>query len=143
MTSRTAVSKLGLGIAVAVLLVACGGNSEDDLSEAESRWSSTGIDDYELTIQIDCFCPLAGAIDAKVEDGEVVEVSPGEGVTAPDVATWNDWFTVEGLFDIVREDLDAERIDVSYSQQGYPTSIDIDRGEADDQLRILVDFSSG
>lgn len=66
MTRRTALSGLGLGIAVAVLVVACGGNSEDDLSEAESRWSSAEIDGYELTLQIDCFCPLAGAFDVRV-----------------------------------------------------------------------------
>lgn len=63
-------------------------------------------------------------------------------IKAPGGVTPNDWFTVERLFDIVRQDLDAHRVDVSYSEQGYPTSIDIDRGEADDYLMILVDLNA-
>lgn len=129
---------------VAVLVVACGGNSDQDLSEAESRWSTTGIDDYKLTLRIDCFCPLAGAFDATVEDGEVIEImTDGAVIEAPGGVTPSDWFTVEGLFEIVRQDLDADRVDVSYSEQGYPTSIDLDRGEADDYLGISVDLNAG
>ncbi|HEU4320756.1 MAG TPA: DUF6174 domain-containing protein [Acidimicrobiia bacterium] len=43
-----------------------------------------------------------------------------EGITPP-----TEWFTVEGLFDVVRENLDADKIEVRYDGvQGYPTSID-------------------
>lgn len=104
MTSRTDLSRLGLGIVVSVLMVACGSNSEGDLLAAESEWSSTGIDDYNLILQIDCFCPVAGSFDVTVQDGQVTEIMmDGVVIEAPGGVTPSNWFTVEGLFDILRE----------------------------------------
>ena len=127
---------------VAVVLAACGQATESGLVAAEEKWSATGTDDYNLEMEFSCFCPLTGSYEVSVRDGQVAEILysvDGTLTEVPDGITPSDWFTVEGLFEVVRENLDADKIEVRYDGvQGYPTSIDIYRSmeESDDGLRI-------
>ena len=128
---------------MAVVVAACGQATESDLVAAEEKWSATGTDDYDIDMEISCFCGLTGSYEVSVRDGQVAELlylMDGTWTEAPEEATPpTEWFTVEGLFEVVRENLDADRIKVRYhGVQGYPTSIDIEPSteETDDDLQI-------
>lgn len=141
MSSRRPLVTATLCLVVAVVLAACGQATESDLMAAEEKWSATGTDDYDLDMEISCFCPLTGSYEVSVRDGQVAEILylvDGTSIEPPDWITPAD-FTVEGLFEVVRENLDADKIKVKYDGvQGYPTSIDIylDTAETDNGLVI-------
>ncbi len=139
------MGRLRLGLAIAVLLTACGGDGESsaELEAAEERWVTSGISDYHLVIEYGCFCveERRGPFEVDVKNGVVVEVrfdgaviEPQPGITPVEV------FTVEGLFGEIRSSLDADEITVSYGERGNPTFIDIDRiaDAADDELTITA-----
>jgi hypothetical protein len=142
MRSQKPLLRLALGLAVAVVVAACGRATESGLVAAEEKWSATETDDYNLDMEISCFCGLTGSYEVSVREGQVAEIlylmdgtwtEAPEGITPP-----TEWFTVEGLFEVVRENLDADKIRVRYGEQGYPTSIDLDVSteESDDDLQI-------
>ena len=130
--------------ALCLVVAACGQGTGSGLAAAEEQWSATGTDDYSLDIEVSCFCGLAGSYKVSVRDSQVAEIlylmdgewtEALEGITSP-----TEWFTVEGLFEVVRENLDADKIEVRYGEQGYPTSIDLDRStvESDDDMQIIA-----
>lgn len=142
MRSRNPAVLAALWLVVTVVVAACGQATESDLAAAEERWSVTGTDAYSLDMEISCFCALTGSYVVRVRGGEVTEIlylMDGTWTEAPEgTAPPTEWFTVEGLFEVVRENLDADKIEVEYGEQGNPTSIDLDRStvESDDDLQI-------
>ena len=142
MRSRRPFVRRALWLVVGVVVAACGQATESDLIAAEEKWSATGTDDYTLDMEIRCFCALEGSYEVSVRDDQVAELLyliDGTWTEEPDWIPHADWFTAEGLFEVVRENLDADKIKVKYDGvQGYPTSIDIylDTAETDNGLRI-------
>ena len=134
-------------LALAVLIVGCSGTTEGDLEAAEDRWAASGVSSYELEVRLTCLCPpdVAGPFDITVSDDEIAEVQYEGAVIEPTDATPKMAFTVEGLFGIVRENLSADALSVTYDDElGYPTLIDIDQDSdaVDDEWRVSADLTT-
>jgi hypothetical protein len=125
-----------------------GGTAEDALAEAEARWAAEGGDDYTFVVEVSCAeCSIAiyDPVRAFVEDGVVVDTAWAEDTNTdalPPGPEELQRFTVEGLFDHIRDGLaDGYVIDVDYDPaDGHPVDID-DQGiedETDDELYIDV-----
>ena len=134
-------------LALAVLIVGCSGTTEGDLEAAEDRWAASEVSSYDLEVRLTCFCPpdVAGPFDITVSNHEIAEVWYEGAVIEPTDATPTMAFTVEGLFGIVRENLSADALSVTYDDElGYPTLIDIDQdsNEVDDEWRVSADLTT-
>lgn len=128
-----------------VALAACGDNSmfgpnsELGLRLARIRWQNSGVDSYELTVSLSCFCVFGpDGVRVRVENGVVVSrtvVPTGAPLDAQLAPSYPD---VPGLFAIIeRARADgADYLDTKFDgTYGFPTVISIDRykGTADDE----------
>jgi len=90
------------------------------LERAEQRWKDRRVLDYTYRIRRICFCPPE--FTRKV----TIEVRNGTPRRTPRM--YREVNRVEKLFDVIREGLDAERLEARYhSKTGVPRSIYIDR----------------
>lgn len=117
-----------------------------DLNNARSKWSATGINDYEYHLHVGCFCPpnIVSPVIVKVANGVNISV---EYAMEPKEVT-NDFFkpldTIDKLFGIIQKAIDDEvaSLDVEYHTTfGYPVSISIDRIKeaVDDEIAYFVE----
>lgn len=112
-----------------------------DLEAARATWERNAADSYTMTVLFSCFCPeeARGPFEITVIDGEPSATFRGEpvGQAAPTHV-----FTVDGIFDVIEENADAELVDIVYDpESGIPTSvvIDIDFRIADEEIYITVE----
>ena len=110
---------------------------EASLNDARERWEASGIKNYELTYQIQCFCPQI-IRQVTVVDGLVTNVVD-EGETLGNLEA----LTVDDLFANLRAAIDdrAFNIQVNYDPDaGYPLSyfIDFEEMMADEEQGISV-----
>jgi hypothetical protein len=93
----------------------------DALDEATARWDGAALAHYRYTLTWACFCPESEiAVDTEVDDGEVVAWTPAEDVGGTYTPR-----TVDDLFDVIRDAIDADPdgFDVTYDPDlGYSTS---------------------
>jgi hypothetical protein len=49
----------------------------EELGASRGHWTDQGIDDYTLTVQVDCICPpeFRAPFTVRVEGGEIVEAT--------------------------------------------------------------------
>jgi hypothetical protein len=111
----------------------------DQLAAASETWAAKGVSSYELVVEIGCFCPdeVRGPFEVTVVDGAM----SGVIMNGADVEPGDETFlTVEGLFTTIEKYAYSDEITVTYSEQGYPITIDIDpsRNTVDEELRIDV-----
>jgi hypothetical protein len=133
--------RVPLPMAGALLVVGCslipmppanGSALAVELQGAQARWAASDIDDYQLTLQYNCFCPFRDPIRVSVVDGRVTSVTrlDGAAVNPRDV----EWYPllVESAFKTVQENLDADEIDVTFDAAfGFPAHVD---ANPDDQM---------
>jgi hypothetical protein len=103
-------------------------------------WASHAIDDYQLTLVQQCFCPNTDPLVVTVRDGIATGVTSNGIAVAPALIA-NVPKTVPELFDIVAENADAADMVVAWDALlGFPTSISIDRIEnaIDDEVGYTV-----
>lgn len=136
--------RLGLLLSLVALLMACSGGTAGDLADAEDRWEASGVSDYQLKVRLTCFCPpeVAGPFDVTVIDEEIVEVSYEGDQIEPTGEAQTMAFTVEGLFGIVKDNVAADALTVTYDDElGYPTLIDIeeDFDAVDDEWTVSAE----
>lgn len=106
------------------------------LEQARQRWSEAGIGDYDLTVDIGCFCSYYqdSGYQVQVRDGKATILNPGPYTEDLDL-------TVEGLFSQVETALTGDSADVVYHPEyGYPVTISSDPilDSTDDELSISV-----
>lgn len=114
-----------------------------ELAEQRQKWEQAGIDSYEMTIGLSCYCGVTGPIRVRVENGQVVWrvfVDRDEPVPA-DYLDERD--TVEEIFAYLERTLDREpdAIDITYyPERGVPREADIDpwSNAIDDESRFFV-----
>ncbi len=123
-----------LALALALVAMDCDeatGPIAQDLEEARARWEAEGFDDYDLTLQRDCFCPeeYRGPVIVRVRDGEItarVYQSSGQPVLSEAAALF---FDVDGLFAFLADALAQDPAQVRaefHPEYGYPTTMWID-----------------
>ena len=122
---------------------------QQTLNENQQTWQQSGIDQYQLTVQKTCFCPLSDTlpIQFSVSNNQVVDsrydcsgiqfIRPEPLCDEKPAARLNQ--TVNSLFQIIQNGIDntADKITVDYDlSYGFPNQISIDFIElaADDEV---------
>ena len=115
-----------------------------ELEEARARWSEAGLDDYDYTYEIGCFCVSSGPFEVEVERGEITSITgpPDEGLD--DAFLAEVVVTVDELFATIDEAIDtAEAFTLRFDETlGYPTLFDVDYSSmiADDEATHILDI---
>ena len=130
------------GLALMFAVTACSDSSEpnDVFANAEDRWEDASYASYTFTAERSCFCTEEGRGPVRITVRNsvvtsVVMISTGAAVD-PSV-----WFTIDGLFDLIREQLDVlpSRLDAEYDATlGYPTKVTYGTPENDGGGIIFV-----
>lgn len=108
-------------------------------------WAAQGIDDYQYTVQVSCFCILEATrpVIVEVQDGQGVSLTYADDGTAADPALFARYDSLDKIFAIISE-AEAQgpaRLDVTYDEAtGVPQSIAIDISEqiADEELYLEI-----
>jgi hypothetical protein len=139
-------------VAVIPLVVSgcCSGGDVLSLAEARARWAAAGLQDYEYTFSLQCFCvpDYVQPVRIVVREGQVVSRTYASGGQAPD-QPFAQYDTVEKLFARIEQAFlsGAARIHAEYDPVlGYPRNFYIDQSEmiADEEIGgMLRDFVQG
>ena len=127
-----------------ILSLSCVKNSEilpDDISVEEKKWREQGIEDYEFTLQISCFCIREYTLPKRivVEKNQVISV---DGTPYEEIND-SSFRTINGFFDYIREarKRNPEEENITYDPKlGYPTYIyfDISYMIADEEIGYTI-----
>ncbi len=113
-------------------------------------WAAQGIDDYQYTLQVSCFCMVDATrpVTITVQNGQVASITYVDDGTAADPALFEQYDTIDEIFAVIDEAAAQEpaRLDVTYDEAtGVPQSIAIDISEqmADEELYLEIsDFEA-
>lgn len=127
-----------------ILPLSCIKNSEilpDDISVEEKKWRERGIEDYEFTLQISCFCIREYTLPKRivVENNQVISV---DGISYEQLND-SSFRTIDGFFHYIREtrERNPEEENITYDPKlGYPTYIyfDISYMIADEEIGYTI-----
>ena len=127
-----------------MLPLSCIKNSEilpDDISVEEKKWREQGIEDYEFTLQISCFCTREYTLPKRivVENNQVISVDG----TPYEELNDSSFRTIDGFFNYIRETRKRypEEENITYDPKlGYPTYIyfDISYMIADEEIGYTI-----
>ena len=127
-----------------ILPLSCIKNSEilpDDISVEEKKWREQGIEDYEFTLQISCFCIREYTLPKRivVENNQVISV---DGISYEQLND-SSFRTIDGFFHYIREtrERNPEEENITYDPKlGYPTYIyfDISYMIADEEIGYTI-----
>lgn len=142
--SAASLRRAVLGLVLAVSTGCLSGPTDpldrerERLEQARAQWRSQGLLDYQYTFRRICFCAPSATepVVVTVRGGAIVGVQ-SVGSNAPVDADF--YFTIEGLFGLLSDSIDAGAAQVSAdydSARGFPTSGYIDRNAmiADEEL---------
>lgn len=106
--------------------------TREDYERALEEWRAQHITAYSFEYERACTCTPreVGPVRIHVRDGEIVDVVDGATDRPLSEAVWDEFPTVEGLFDIIAAAIDASvtSISVQYdSELSYPKRVRIDR----------------
>jgi hypothetical protein len=161
-SSAAALRLVGLALAAALTLAACGDDSGDGTATDPGGSTSPtptasptagptvgtyppfGPQDYDYTLRVSCFCPDAGVpISVTVRDGDVTEAvyaESGRGVHAGEAVEEYRWLTINDVIDAAN-DTEADSVQVTWPDgQDYPTSVYVDQDEmmVDEEIGYAV-----
>lgn len=147
MSAHPSAASLRGALLVLVLAVSAGclsgptdplDRERERLEQARAQWRSQGLQDYQYTFRRICFCAPSATepVVVTVRGGAIVSVQ-SVATNAPADADF--YFTIEGLFGLLADaiDADAAQVRADYdAARGYPTSGFIDRNAmiADEEL---------
>ena len=127
-----------------LLSLSCVKNSEilsEDISAEEKKWRDQGIEDYEFTLQISCFCIREYTLPKRivVENNQVISV---DGTPFEELND-SSFRTIDGFFNYIREtrERNPEEENITYDPKlGYPTYIyfDISYSIADEEIGYTI-----
>ncbi|MDX1378394.1 MAG: DUF6174 domain-containing protein [Anaerolineales bacterium] len=132
-----------------LILAACSGSGNTDLSRNQSKWQDAGIEHYRFELGVGCFCPVGDIMPMTVEvlNGEVVSIVDVNGDVYPSTHPMSGFIlryaTIERIFSELNSESvqEADKLTVSYdSTYGFPSEVSIDFIElaADDELYLSV-----
>ena len=108
-------------------------------------WAAQGMDDYQYTLQVSCFCmvDVTRPVNVVVKDGQVDSITYVEDGTAADPMFFERYDSIDKIFAIISdaEAQGAARLDVTYDEaSGVPQDIAIDMSEqmADEEIYLTV-----
>jgi hypothetical protein len=123
--------------------------SKTETAAARERWERSGSDNYSFSVDVVCFCTIAGRFEVVVEDGVPVSVTQEGKEVDVEQFEFID-FTVEGLFELAGTwggGTEPDRMVASFDPDlGYPIDLRIDAitEAVDDEVTVVVhDFTRG
>lgn len=136
-------------VLLALILAACAGGGESELSRNQSMWQDADIAHYRFQLGVGCFCPVGDIMPLTVEvkDGEIVSIVDVNGNDYPSTHPMSEFIlkyaTIDRIFSELGSDpvQEADKLTVSYDPTyGFPVEVVIDYIElaADDELYLSV-----
>ncbi len=143
------MKKFPVLILAGLLLAGCkliGPNDPDgpeftELDAAREAWAALGLDNYDVEMVRGCFCIGGGRLSVLVRDDSVAAVFPQDDYWSGEIDWWQYIPTVDELFDLIEDaQQNADSWEVQYSDDGYPTRIDIDwiTNAIDDEISYTI-----
>ena len=129
---------LGIIVIFTVLgAVSCTSSVPSDLTTNEKLWKDQKLQNYDFTLERQCFCPedWRGPVNIEVRDGVAVSVAYVSDGTAVTEGKFDSVDTINKLFTLLNNaftgkgdfDQKADSVDVTYDEQmGYPIMLYID-----------------
>lgn len=106
---------------------------QDQLELARARWRDSNPTSYTVKVRKACFCaPLVeDNVEVVVEQGDVVEAwgvsAEGKYDVPISKSSLRDWYSVQGMFELIEQSLTADRVVVEYDEQdGFPAYVLLD-----------------
>jgi hypothetical protein len=134
---------------LALILAACAGGGESELSRNHSKWQDAEIAHYRFQLGVGCFCPVGDIMPLTVEvkDAEIVSIVDVNGNDYPSSDPMSEFILKYATIDRIFSELESEPVQeadsltVSYDPTfGFPAEVAIDYIElaADDELYLSV-----
>jgi hypothetical protein len=131
--------------------VSCTNSIPQELTSSEKLWKDQGMNNYDFTLERQCFCPedWRGPVNIQVRNGTAVSVTYVSGGAAVTEGKFDNADTVPKLFTILKNayagkgvfEQKADTINVTYNTQfGYPTTfyIDVSQTIADEEQGYTI-----
>ena len=140
------MKKLLLSVLFTVMLLSACSPAKIESTSNRDKWTQANITHYRFQLTVGCFCAFTQQMPLTIEvkDGKIVSMTnnAGEAVAADMLATFDQYDTVERLFDFVEKaQKDAAEVKVDYdSTHGFPAQVSIDyiKNAMDDELSLSV-----
>lgn len=145
MTTHRIISAL-LFVAVSLGVSACrilGPDNPESPQTEEHRaiWDNIQTGSYSYELLRGCFCGHGGWFVVDVVDDRISHVRGRDTDQVIPVEDYDVFWTIDDLFDLIDEAAaEADDLEVTWSDTGWPLKIDIDyvRGAVDDELVVEV-----
>jgi cytoskeletal protein RodZ len=142
--------------AVAIAALALSGvfsttaTTENSPETPQGLWESQGIESYQYTLQVGCFCmtDMTQPVIIEVQNGEVASITYAADGSAANPELFERYNSIDKLFTVIdeAEAQDPALLDVTYDETyGVPLSVNIDISEmmADEELYLTIsDFQT-
>lgn len=143
-------------LAVIVLLTllavtSCTNSVPRELTDNEKLWKDQELDNYDFTLERQCFCPedWRGPVNIEVRNGNAVSVTYQSDGSVVTEGKFDDVDTIDKLFILLNNayagkgdfEQKADSVDVTYDEQmGYPVTlyIDVSQQMADEEQGYTV-----
>ena len=143
-------------LAVIILLTllaatSCTSSVPRELTDNEKLWKDQDLENYDFTLERQCFCPedWRGPVNIEVRDGTAVSVTYQSDGSVVTEGKFDDVDTIDKLFTLLNNayagkgdfDQQADSVDVTYDKQmGYPATlyIDVSQQMADEEQGYTV-----
>ncbi|UCD09321.1 MAG: hypothetical protein JSU79_01370 [Dehalococcoidales bacterium] len=129
-------------LAVTVLLtllaaISCASSVPRELTDKEKLWKDQELEDYDFTLERQCFCPedWRGPVNIEVRDGTAVSVTYQSDGSVVTEGKFDEVDTIDKLFTLLNNayagkgdfEQKADSVDVTYDEQmGFPATLYID-----------------
>ena len=81
------------------------------LERNQERWAQQNISTYTYRFQRICFCGLVDPVDVTVRSGVITAVVVADSQEELDPSMFDQFYTVDGLFQVVQDALDGDALD--------------------------------
>ena len=120
-----------------VAIVSCTSSVPQELTNSEKLWNDQGLENYDFTLERQCFCPedWRGPINIEVRNGAAVSITYVSSGAAVTEGKFDKADTIDKLFTMLKNayagkgdyEQKADAISVTYdAQMGYPKPFFID-----------------
>lgn len=119
------------------------GLAKDELAQARSRWTASGVRDYTYRVQRVCFCPGIPTFVVTVRNGAFVSATDFQTGAPADTAGYGEYLTIDKIFILIDRYVAQNPAEFSGSYDtalGYPIRVEIDPvlNAVDEELTINV-----
>ena len=120
-----------------LVAISCTSSIPRELTDNKNLWEDQDLENYDFTLERQCFCPedWRGPVNIEVRNGTAVSVTYQSDGTVVTEGKFDDVDTIDKLFTLLNNAFagkgdfkqKADSVDVTYDEQmGYPVTLYID-----------------